>query len=264
MMHFDASCPGKFRDWLDEMVRKYNMPGFLENDPISIPHIFSCREDIEIAGFFAATLAWGNRTTILRKTRELMQRMDNAPAEFIFSYGEKKYKTLTSFVHRTFNGDDVIFLARGLQKIYTQEGGLEAVLAPQRHEDSTAPGIIRFRQLMMTQAYLPRHARLIPNPAKGSAAKRLNMFLRWMIRNDGQGVDFGIWKASTASLMCPLDVHSGRMARMLGLLQRKQDDWKAVEELTSNLRLLDPHDPVKYDFALFGLSTDKTFSLPGK
>lgn len=260
MIRFNASCPGQFRDWLDDLVRKYNVPGFLENDPICIPHLFSRKEDIEIAGFFAATLAWGNRVTILRKTRELMQRMDNAPAEFIMDKQERKFKALTGFVHRTFNGDDVIFLVRGLQNIYSNEGGLETVMAPRNDENSSAPGIIRFRQVMMKEAYLPRHARLISDPSRGSAAKRLNMFLRWMIRNDGKGVDFGIWKASPASLMCPLDTHSGRMARRLGLLKRKQDDWKAVEELTSNLRLLDPFDPAKYDFALLGLSIDKSFS----
>lgn len=260
MIQFDASNPQPFKKWFDEQVNKYNVPGFIENDPVIIPHKFTRKEDIEISGFFAAILAWGNRLTIIRKTSELIQRMDNAPADFIRHKDEKKYKALTTFVHRTFNGDDIIFLARGLQKIYCEKGGLEAIISPRNNENTTAQGIIRFRREMIYQAYLNRHIRLLPNPAKGSAAKRLNMFLRWMIRNDGKGVDFGIWKAPAARLMCPLDVHSGRMARRLGLLSRKNDDWKAVEELTCNLSLLDPADPVKYDFALFGLSTDKTFS----
>lgn len=260
-MRFDARNPMPFRQWFDEMVEKYNQPAFLTNDPISIPHRFSRKEDIEIAGFFAATLAWGNRTTILRKATELMQRMDQAPFEYIFSPEESKYRSLEGFVHRTFNSDDVIFLAQGLHRIYREAGGMEAILAPRPDENTTAAGILRLREWMLKEAYLPRHTRLLPDPSKGSAAKRLNMFLRWMVRKDQAGVDFGLWKASAASLMCPLDIHSGRMARRLSLLQRKQDDWKAVEELTDNLRLLDPIDPVKYDFALFGLSTDDTVSL---
>ncbi|MDK2910172.1 MAG: hypothetical protein PWR20_1739 [Bacteroidales bacterium] len=260
MIHFDANNPQPFKEWFDELVNKYNVPGFIENDPVIIPHKFSRKEDIEISGFFAAILAWGNRLTIVRKSCELIQRMDNAPADFIMDKDERKYKAFATFVHRTFNGDDIIFLARGLQKIYCEMGGLEAIISPRNEEKTTAQGISRFRRKMISQAYLSRHIRLLPDPTKGSAAKRLNMFLRWMIRKDSKGVDFGIWKAPTASLMCPLDVHSGRMARRLGLLSRRQDDWKAVEELTRNLRLLDPADPVKYDFALFGLSTDKTFA----
>lgn len=260
-MRFDARNLEPFRQWLDEMVEKYNHPAFLATDPISIPHRFSRKEDIEIAGFFAATLAWGNRTTILRKAAELMQRMDHAPFEYLLSPEESKYQSLVGFVHRTFNSDDVIFLAQGLRRIYREAGGMEAILAPRPDEKSTAAGILRFRQWMLKEAYLPRHTRLLPDPTKGSAAKRLNMFLRWMVRKDQRGVDFGLWKASAASLMCPLDVHSGRMARRLSLLQRRQDDWKSVEELTDNLRLLDPIDPVKYDFALFGLSTDATVSI---
>ncbi|MGC8864781.1 MAG: TIGR02757 family protein [Bacteroidales bacterium] len=258
-MQFDAKNPEPFRQWFEEQVKRYNQPAFIIHDPISIPHRFTRKEDIEIAGFFAALLAWGNRTTILRKASELMERMDNAPAEYVLSTDDSKYISLQGFVHRTFNADDIIFLVEGLHRIYQNEGGLEAVLTPKTDEESTFSGIIRFRQWMLKEAFLPRHKRLIPNPAQGSAAKRLNMFLRWVIRKDRQGVDFGLWQASPSSLMCPLDVHSGRMARQLGLLHRKQDDWKAVEELTENLRLLDPDDPVKYDFALFGLSTDSFY-----
>ncbi len=261
MIQFHIHQPQGFKEWFDEMVKKYNNIAFIYNDPISIPHQYHKKEDIEIAGFFASIMAWGHRLTILRKCNELMARMDKAPAEYILYPDDTKYKSLQGFVHRTLNSDDIIFLVRGLQKIYGEFGGLESVIAPRPNETSTMQGIMRFRKIMMQVSFLPRHSRLIPNPANGSAAKRLNMFLRWMIRKDVQGVDFGLWKASPARLMCPLDVHSGRAARSLGLLHRKYDDWKAVEELTTHLRILDINDPVKYDFALFGLSVDKTFKL---
>lgn len=250
-------------DLLEEKAAFYNNPDFIEKDPISIPHLFTKKEDIEIAGFLAATLAWGQRITIINKSRELMIRMDNSPFEFVMKAAEKEIEALSTFVHRTFQGDDCIYFIQSLQQIYSKHGGLEAVFQegyqPNR---SFKESISRFREIFFSFDHLPRTRKHVPDPQKGSASKRINMYLRWMIRNDGKGVDFGIWRNfKTSDLLCPLDLHSGNIARKLRLLERKQDDWQAVEELTANLRLFDPNDPVKYDFALFGTGVnEKAFS----
>jgi uncharacterized protein (TIGR02757 family) len=244
---------------LEEKASFYNNPQFIETDPVSIPHLFTRKEDIEIAGFLSATLAWGQRVTIINKGRELMGRMDHAPFEFIVQATEKEISAFSSFVHRTFQGDDCMYFIHALQQVYKQHGGLENVFnAGYLPDHSIKTAIGHFRKVFFGFDHLHRTRKHVPDPERGSAAKRLNMYLRWMVRNDRKGVDFGIWKSiSTADLLCPLDLHSGNIARRLGLLQRKHDDWQAVEELTAALRLFDPNDPVKYDFALFGTGVNE-------
>jgi len=241
-------------EFLEEKASFYNNPEFIEKDPVSIPHLFTKKEDIEIAGFLAATLAWGQRVTIINKSRELMNRMDNMPYKFVLNATEKEIGSMTSFVHRTFQGDDCIYFIHALTRIYKEYGGLETLfLQGYQVNQSIRESISGFREIFFSFDHLHRTRKHIPDPKKGSAAKRINMFLRWMVRNDENGVDFGIWKSiKTSDLLCPLDLHSGNIARKLGLLERKHDDWQAVEELTANLRLFDRADPVKYDFALFG------------
>ena len=244
---------------LEEKAAFYNNPQFIETDPISIPHLFSRKEDIEIAGFLAATLAWGQRVTIINKSRELMNRMENTPYDFVVNASEKEIGVLSSFVHRTFQGEDCMSFVHALQHIYRQHGGLEQVFtAGYRPNQSIKESISSFRDVFFSFDHLHRTRKHVPDPQKGSAAKRVNMYLRWMIRTDGKGVDFGIWKSfKTSDLLCPLDLHSGNVARKLGLLERKNNDWQAVEELTTNLRTFDTTDPVKYDFALFGTGVNE-------
>ncbi len=247
---------------LEEKYCFYNQEEFIETDPIQIPRAFTQKEDIEIAGFIAAAIAWGKRPMIIRNAKRWLEMMDNAPYDFVLNAKDEDLKPLLSFVHRTFNGDDALFFMNSLQNIYNNHGGLEAVFSEGLKQDFDNPknysplfgALNYFRSVFMSSPHLARSGKHIANPAKGSAAKRLNMYLRWMIRQDKQGVDFGIWKTIDPKyLMIPLDVHSGRVARKLGLLQRKADDWKSVEELTANLRAFDVNDPVKYDFALFGM-----------
>ena len=246
-------------DFLEEKTSFYNNLQFIENDPVCIPHLFTKKEDIEIAGFLAATLAWGQRVTIINKSRELLRRMDNTPYDFVIHASEKEIATLSTFVHRTFQGEDCIYFIHALQEIYKCHGGLESVFnsgyLPNR---SIKESISKFREVFFSFEHLQRTRKHVPDPIRGSASKRLNMLLRWLVRKDNKGVDFGIWESiRMADLLCPLDLHSGRVARTLGLLHRKQDDWQAVEELTANLREFNPMDPVKYDFALFGTGVNE-------
>lgn len=239
---------------LDESVRRFNSPTFIESDPVQIPHAFSSKEDIEVSGFLAATIAWGQRPVILRNAADLMRRMDNAPYSFVMQADVRELKHLDTFVHRTFNGIDARTLVLGLRHIYKKHESPETVFFKALRQNNMAGAISSFRAVMLEPKHPERSRKHIADPASGSSAKRINMWLRWMVRRDNAGVDFGIWKTiSPALLHCPLDVHSGNVARKLGLLNRTQNDWKAVEELTANLRLLDAKDPVKYDFALFGL-----------
>lgn len=244
---------------LEEKAAFYNNPQFIETDPISIPHLFNRKEDIEIAGFLAATLAWGQRVTIINKSRELMNRMGNTPYDFVMNASEKEIGGLSTFVHRTFQGEDCMSFVQALQNIYKFHGGLEEVFAKGYVTNkSIKESISGFKKVFFSFEHLHRTLKHVPDPQKGSAAKRINMYLRWMVRNDGKGVDFGIWKSiKTSDLLCPLDLHSGNVARKLGLLERKNDDWQAVEELTANLRTFDAADPVKYDFALFGTGVNE-------
>jgi uncharacterized protein (TIGR02757 family) len=234
---------------LNDAYRQLPEGIFMAADPISIPHRFQDQPDIEWSALLASTLAWGQRPTIINKVSDLLHRMDDAPHEFITHFRESDLLRFSNFVHRTFQGAQAQGMLRGLQYIAHQPGGLQAAFAV--HPWHPAPAIEQFRSMMVRGAGPSFPHRHISSPAKGSAAKRLNMFLRWMVRSDG--IDFGLWPFPTAALICPLDVHSGTTARRLGLLHRRANDWKAAEELTASLRLLDPNDPVKFDLVLFGL-----------
>lgn len=248
------------KEFLDEKVRLYNNPSFIESDPIQIPHLFSKKEDIEIAGFLAATISWGNRKSIIKNCHQLMGLMGNSPYDFVMDFSEENSESLSHFVHRTFNSDDLVYFIKALQNVYKNHGGLESVFSEHSHKHSIQEAIYHFKRFFFELPHLTRTEKHVSDPLKNSAAKRINMFLRWMVRNDNAGVDFGIWKGiSPAQLSCPLDVHSGNVARKLGLLKRKQNDAKAVLELDISLRELDSKDPVKYDFALFGLGVFERF-----
>lgn len=260
----DVSFPmhiEEIKSFLDQKVVQYNRPEFVESDPLQIPKSFSIKEDVEIAGFLVAVIAWGQRKTIIANGCKIMDLMGNAPFDFVMSYTQKDLDRLQGFVHRTFNGQDLEQFVRSLRFIYQYHGGLEKAFKECTKDDSLQTGISRFKDLFFTDVKYKRTLKHLPNPLCGSAAKRINMFLRWMVRKDNYGVDLGIWKNfSPSELSCPLDVHSGKVARSLGLINRKQNDAKALAELDSNLRMLDPIDPVKYDFALFGLGVFENFS----
>lgn len=250
----------QLKEFLDEKVNLYNNPKFIESDPIQIPHLFTLKEDIEIAGFLVATIAWGNRKSIINNGHRLVEIMGNSPYDFVMDFSEKNSESLSPFVHRTFNREDLFYFLKALQNIYRNHGGLENVFAKHSEKDSMQTAIHHFKKTFFELSHLSRTQKHISDPLKNSAAKRLNMFLRWMVRNDNTGVDFGIWKSiSPSQLSCPLDVHSGNVARKLKLLNRKQNDGKALTELDNSLRRLDPKDPVKYDFALFGLGVFERF-----
>lgn len=250
----------ELKEFLDEKVVLYNNPKFIDSDPIQVPHRFSLKEDIEIAGFLTATIAWGNRKMIINNASKLMELLGNSPYDFVMEHREHHLESLEGFVHRTFNGQDSITFIKALQHIYTNHGGLEMAFAKNQQAFSMQESISDFKKLFFEINHQPRTTKHISDPGSGSAAKRLNMFLRWMVRHDSCGVDFGIWKSiPTAALSCPLDVHSGNVARKLGLLHRKQNDAKALSELDSALREMDANDPVKYDFALYGLGVFEGF-----
>ncbi len=243
---------------LNQETKHFNHPSFIFNDPISVPHQFHQKEDIEIAGFLTALISWGRRPAILKSANRLMALMKNQPHSFVLKAADHDLKKLDQFVYRTFNSSDLLFLIDALKEIYLHKGGLEKICQQYFNESGTIKDTIcGLRKELLQSPHLARSEKHLANPMKGSAAKRINMFLRWMIRKDNQGVDFGLWKNIPMSeLMIPLDVHSGNTARKLGLLSRKQNDWKAVEELTAKLRQFDPADPVKYDFALFGMGVN--------
>jgi len=263
----------ELRAFLNRKVEEYNRPAFIANDPVSIPHQFSRKQDIEIAGFFAAIFSWGNRTTIIRKSQELMQLMDQSPYEFILQHEEKDLQRFLDFKHRTFNATDLLYFITFFRSHYSRYESLEeAFLRPREGR----AGSLREGALTAFYHYFfspegasaggeplvvpPRTHKHIASPEKKSSCKRLNMFLRWMVRKDDKGVDFGIWeRLSPSQLVCPLDVHVARVAKNLGLLSREQSDWQAALELTDYLLLLDKEDPVKYDFALFGLGVMEKF-----
>ncbi len=238
------------KELLEQLHDKYNRPEFITDDPISVPHRFSARKDVEIAGFLAATIAWGNRKMIVRNAHRMMDLMDNAPHDFVRGADDGDLERLDGFVHRTFNASDLRDFVVALRRLETAYGGLGGFFESewQRTEDMRAV-LAKFHAEF--SGVRSKHVSCVE---RGAACKRLNMFLRWMVRRDDRGVDFGLWgKIPPSALYLPLDVHSGRMARELGLLTRCQDDWKAVAEVTAKLREFDPHDPVKYDFALFGV-----------
>ena len=245
------------------MTGFYNRREFIDTDPIQVPHLFTKKEDIEIAAFITATLAWGSRPVIIRVARELLLSLPDGPHTFLLQADQTQLESFDDFKYRTFNGTDCIFFLKSLKNIYENHHGLEGVF----NEGFSLHGNIRdtisyFRNVFFSIPFPGRTMKHVADPSRGAAAKRINMFLRWMVRQDNNGVDFGLWKNIPASMLyIPLDVHSSKVARELGLLKRKQNDWKSVVELTRELRKFDPEDPVKYDFALFGLSAmDKGFN----
>lgn len=247
-------------DFLEEKVKLYNQPSFIDSDPIQIPHLFDVKEDIEIAGFLTACISWGNRKMIIKNAHKMIQLLGNSPYDFVMSHSTSDLERLNQFVHRTFNGEDFSTFVRALRHIYAQHGGMESVFSKYQDTADLQKSIHQFKKHFFEIPHLNRAQKHISDPLSGSAAKRLNMFLRWMVRQDKAGVDLGIWKSiSPSKLSCPLDVHSGNVARKLGLLSRKQNDSKALTELDFNLRKLDPNDPVKFDFALFGLGVFENF-----
>lgn len=250
----------ELKSFLDEKVIQYNTLDFIESDPVQIPHLFTQKEDIEIAGFLSASIAWGNRKMIIKNSHKMMDLMGNSPYDFVMSHQQTDLERLEAFVHRTFNGQDFIGFIKGLQHIYQNHGGLETVFSKHQESNSMQKSISEFKKIFFEIPHQNRVQKHISDPINGSAAKRINMMLRWFCRQDNKGVDLGIWKSISPSILsCPLDVHSGNVARKLGLLTRKQNDGKALAELDLKLRELDPNDPVKYDFALFGLGVFEGF-----
>ncbi|MXV37241.1 TIGR02757 family protein [Flavobacteriaceae bacterium Ap0902] len=247
------------KSFLDEKALLYNQHFFIEHDPIQIPHQFAIKQDIEIAGLLAATIAWGNRKSIIKNANDMMRRMDNAPYEFVSQSQESDLDQLNGFVHRTFNDFDFKFFVSRLQALYREHDSLEHYFLIQENEHNPKEAIERFRTAFLGGQEI-RTSKHISSPARNSAAKRLNMYLRWMVRQDKQGVDFGLWnQIPMTKLSLPLDVHTGNISRKLNLLHRKQNDWKAVEEIDAQLREFNPQDPIQYDFALFGLGAFEGF-----
>lgn len=252
--------PGKadLKSLLDEAYDRYARPSFIADDPIQLPRAFAKREDAEVIGFLTATISWGQRKTIIAHAWKLVRLMDEQPHDFVMNADARELERLDDFVHRTFNGIDLAHFVRAVRHLYTEHGGIEAAFLDNGTIGGIHEAIARFKQRFFAIDHPARTRKHVADPAKGSNAKRINMFLRWMVRPADRGVDLGLWKRiSPADLMVPLDVHTGRVARELGLLARKQDDWKAVEELTAALRAFDPADPVKYDIALFGMGVNK-------
>lgn len=250
----------ELKQFLDYKSDEYNRPEFISSDPVQIPHRFSKKEDIEISGFLTATIAWGQRISIIKNALELMQLMDESPFEFVMNHEEKDLIKLQHFVHRTFNNSDLICFLKSLRHLYTRYQGMENIFQQHAENHSLQWAIHQFKQVFFELPHPVRTEKHVSDPLSGSAAKRINMFLRWMVRRDNRGVDLGIWKSlSPSQLSCPLDVHSGQVARKLGLITRTQNDAKALVELDVNLRRLDAEDPVKYDFALFGLGVFEKF-----
>ncbi|MBM3431567.1 MAG: TIGR02757 family protein [Bacteroidetes bacterium] len=249
----------KLHRFLDQKVRQYNNTSFIARDPIAIPHRFSKRSDIEIAGFFAATFSWGNRTTILNKSIELFQLFDHTPHAFITQHRQTDLKKLLTFRHRTFQSIDLLYFIQFLRQHYAQHASLESAFC--RSNGNLEDRLNAFHHYFFSLPDSPERTRKhVSSPQRRSTCKRLNMFLRWMVRKDGNGVDFGLWKKiQPAELICPIDVHVSRVARKLGLVERKQTDWQTAVELTESLKRLDPTDPVKYDFALFSLGVNEKF-----
>lgn len=255
-----TSFSGALKDLLDQKVIQYNQPSFIKDDPISIPHRFTKKQDIEIAGFLAATLAWGRRSVIIKKCNELIHLMDNSPYDFILNHTEEDLKRFLSFKHRTFNATDTLYFIHFLHSFYKNHLSLEEAFTRNltANDLNVKNALIGFYDLFCSSEHFPTRTRKhVATPARKSACKRLNMFLRWMVRKDDVGVDFGIWEnIQPSQLVCPCDVHVDRVARQLGLITRPQTDWQTAEELTNNLKQFDAQDPAKYDFALFGIGVE--------
>ena len=246
------------KELLEKNYHKYNTLDFIKTDPIQVPHSFSRTENIEISAFLTATIAWGRREMIIKNAIKMVEILNNNPYDFIMNASTKDFENIENFVHRTFQHVDFVFFLKSLQNIYKNHGGLRSVFYNgYKKNQNIKESIIHFRNVFFSIPQQTRTQKHIANVQKNSAAKRLNLFLMWLIRKDKIGVHFGLWNEfNTADLMLPLDVHTAKMSRALELLARKQNDWKAVEELTNNLKQFDPKDPVKYDFAIFGLDLD--------
>lgn len=251
----------EMHSFLEEKYIKFNNTGFISNDPVSVPHSYHDKRDIEISAFLTAIISWGRRDLIIKSASKLMQMMGESPYEFLMEAGEDDLERFDDFYYRTFQGQDCVFFLKSLKRIYSSHNSLEdMVKIPFEKGMGTKEAIIIFREHFLSLAHDKRVEKHFANPNSGAAGKRLNMFFRWMVRHDNHGVDFGIWDSIPASeLYIPLDIHSGNISRKLGLLTRKANDWRAVEELTAILRLFDPEDPVKYDYALFGLGVNDMF-----
>lgn len=245
----------ELQTFLDEKYAQFNVSAFIDDDPVSIPHRYTSKPDIEIAAFLTATISWGNRKAILKSANRMMELMDDAPYDFVMNFSPRDARALKGFVHRTFNAEDLAVFIQALRSLYEEQPSMEHFFAEAISEHGkTSHAIAHFKQRFFSIPHAARSEKHVSDPLSGSSAKRINMFLRWMVRKDKNGVDLGIWKnISPAHLSIPLDVHSGNVARQLGMLTRKQNDLRAVEELDAVLRRLDPTDPVKYDYALFGL-----------
>ena len=265
----EAIDPGRFssiKDFFDSKVEAYNHPSFIKDDPVSIPHLFTKKQDIEIAAFFAAIFSWGNRTTIIQKSQELMQRMDMSPHAFVLEMAPQKLNALQGFKHRTFKDDDLYYFIEFLHTHYTANASLETAFikdasgSPSLNGGYVGSCLVGFRRYFFNAEHLKRTEKHIASPEWNSSCKRLNMFLRWMVRNDKKGVDFGIWKKiKPAQLICPIDVHVARVAHRLRLITRDAADWRSAEELTTTLRRWRPEDPAVYDYALFGMGMAERF-----
>ena len=251
---------GEIKSFLDYKADLYENENFIENDPVSIPHLFSKKEDIEISAFITSTISWGLRKTILNNAKKIVDMMDLSPFDFVQNHTKSDLIPLSKFVHRTFNGNDLIFFIKSLKNIYLNHGGLENLFKPNNLNENMGEVIHQMKKIFFSISHQGRTKKHISDPMKGSAAKRLNMFLRWMVRSKKKKVDFELWKSiSPSQLSCPLDIHSGRVARKLKILKRSQNDFKATKELDLNLKKFNPIDPVKYDFALFGLGVFENF-----
>ena len=250
----------EMREFLNEKALQYNHPGFIREDPIQIPHLFEEKEDIEIAGFLTATISWGKRASILSSAHKMMELLGSSPYDFVMNHRMEHLDRLAGFVHRTFNAIDLAYFIGALKHLYLHHAGLEGVFRKYQTDSSLQPAIHQLKRIFFQGPHPSRTTKHLPDPFRGSAAKRINMYLRWMVRTDSSGVDFGLWKhVDPSKLSCPLDVHTGSVARKLGLLKRSQNDARAVLELDDRLRAFDPGDPVKYDFALFGLGIYEKF-----
>lgn len=248
----------EIRELLERLYDRYDRPEFIPDDPISVPHRYADRADREIAGFLAATIAWGNRKSIVRNGHRMMRCMDDAPADFVRNASDRELEALTGFVHRTFNGSDLRDFVLALRRMEQLYGGLGGFFETRYGATHDLPAVLaEFRREFFAAGHAPRCEKHLSSVVRGAACKRLCMFLRWMVRRDDRGVDFGEWtRIPTSALRIPLDVHVGDTARALGLLGRRQNDWRAVEELTAALREADADDPVRFDFALFGAGMD--------
>ena len=250
----------ELKEFLDEKADFYEQKEFIQNDPIIIPHEYEDKFDIEISGFIISIISWGNRKSIINSGYKIMDILESSPYDFIMNHSQKDLKRIKGSIHRTFNSDDLVFFIKSLKNIYTNYNGLEGIISNVKNGNNLQERISNFKKIFFELNHLERTKKHLPDPLKGSAAKRFNMFLRWMVRSNKKGVDFGLWKSiSPSELSCPLDVHTGNIARKLGLLKRTQNDSLALNELDKKLREMDKNDPVKYDFALFGLGINEKF-----